>query len=656
MRSRFRLCSPSCAGRFPVPRNEVAGGVCAAAALLLVAVFSRSASTRHLELNFGPGDSAFVSGFEDDREVEDKVGWHWTTYDARVDLPFEADGGPLDLTLRYARMFGEEAVVEVGVAQARVGTFRARGGETRSTTLRTAPVQGPVAITIETDSHERRNRGLRMDHLAVDSPSGPPLRLKGSAAARPVVGVALLIAGLLVLGSSVGFSGAAGLVAAMVFAVRASTDLFGAWRQIYLVPQMLIISTLVLWGGRRWLERTQGVDPKAASRLCSAGLVVVLFRLVLLSHPDFYYPDLLTHARVVSAMRAEGPAFFLDPAQALAAQGAWTKPVMGASSSLPYAIMFHLPFAVMSAGLDLTTDQVETAIKAGSSLISVLPVLVAAALAARLGLPPLGAMVLCLIPTYTSRLSFALLPALFGHVFDLLALLAIARAIERDQLKSARSFLLVAMALLAGHLAYTSSVVNEGLFVAIFAALGFVQGPKAAGLSLRLLGAEAVAALLALALYYRHFLGDVAGLLARLTGLGLPVGAVAESVYPIESFWALLWERTSTFFPWPYVALATLGLVLGSREARQSRVVQAWGIGYLVLILLRAKIPDVFRYGHETLFFTPLVAIFAGAGLTCLWRLGKGSRLATGAAAFVLVMWSFRMQFLAVSEQLGNAR
>ena len=77
----------------------------------------------------------------------------------------------------------------------------------------------------------------------------------------------------------------------------------------------------------------------------------MLLRLALVSHPDFYYPDLLTHTRVVEAIRAEGPSFFLHPADALSAQKAWTKPVLGSVSALPYAVMFHTPFAVLAGRL-----------------------------------------------------------------------------------------------------------------------------------------------------------------------------------------------------------------------------------------------------------------------------------------------------------------
>ena len=622
-------------------------------AVLFTAASALGLSTRQVRLNLGPGDAPFVSGFAPDSEIEDKVGWHWTTYAATVDLPFEVRGANLDVTLRYARVFGEEAVVEVSVGGVPTEPFRARGGEIKSATLRATGVGGPVVVAFKVDSHERRNMGLKLDRLSLDVVSGASLRLRSEAAVRPIAAALLLFAGLLVLGASPAAAGALTLAGALAFAARAWNDLFGAWRQASLAPEMLIVSTLLLLAARKWLEQGLSLEKKAARCLAATSLVTMLLRLTLISHPDFYYPDLLTHARVVDAIAREGPSFFLHPADALTAQGAWTKPVLGSVSLLPYAVMFHTPFAVLARGFDLSTDRIETALKAGSTLISVLPILLGGALAARLSLPPLSALVLCLIPTYTSRLSFALLPALFGHVFDLIALLTIAHVLSRDGMKSMRSVLQVGAALFMGHLAYTSGVVNEVAFAGVLAGLFLITGRSGRPLGARLLLAEALAALLAFGLYYRHFVGDVSGLVSRV--LGLSPSAVA-SVYPIESFWSLLLNRTGAFFAWPYVGLALLGLVFAGSVARQSKILHAWVITYLLLILLRARIPDVFRYGHETLLITPLVAILAGSALVLAWQRGGAFRLASVGSALALSLFAFRQQWLAVADQLGNAR
>ncbi len=626
-----------------------------ALAVAVAAAMTLGGSARRVALNLGPGDTPFVKGFEPDSDVEDKVGWHWTTYDARVDLPFTTAGSEARATLRYARVFGEEAVVQVSVGGVATEAFRARGGEIRTTTLAAPRVQGPLVVSIRSDSHERRNMGLRMDRLEVQAAGGAPFMLRGGAALRPPLAVALLFAGLLILGSSSLVAGGSSLLAALAFAGRANADLFGAWRQTHLVPEMIVISTLVLLAGRTWLHRRASMEKTAATALASAALLTMLWRLALVSHPDFYYPDLLTHTRVVEAIREEGPSFFLHPADALSAQKAWTKPVLGSVSSLPYAVMFHTPFAVLATALDLSTDEIETALKAGSSLVSVIPILLGGALAVRLSLPPLAALLLCVIPTYASRLSFALLPALFGHMLDLVVLLTLVTVMSRERPGSARSVLQAMTALLFGHLAYTSGVVNEAVFMGVLVVLLLLSGRPGLGLGLSLTLAEAGAALGAFLIYYRHFVGDVYALGGRILGLGPGGAGPAVSVYPVESFWALLFERTNTFFGWPWLSLAILGLWLGGPAIRESKVARAWGIAYLVLILLRARIPDVFRYGHETLFLTPLVALLAGAALVLAWRRGGAWRNGAAAAGLALLAASMWRQWLALSDQLGNA-
>lgn len=613
-------------------------------------------STRRVALNLGPGDAPFVFGFEANNDVEDKVGWHWTTYDARVELPFETAGSGVRAILRYARVFGEEAVVQVSIGGAPTEAFRARGGEIRTTALAAASVHGPLMVSILSDSHERRNMGLRMDTLELEAMSGAPFKLRGGAALRPPLVVVLLFAGLLALGSSPLIAGSWSLVAALAFAARASVDLFGAWRQTHLAPEMLVVSTLALWSGRAWLRRRVPMQEATATTLAGAALVTMLLRLALVSHPDFYYPDLLTHTRVVQAIREQGPSFFLDPAAALNAQKAWTKPVMGKVSSLPYAVMFHAPFALLAGAFDLSTDEIEAALKAGSSLVSVIPILLAGALAIRLSLPPLSALVLCVIPTYTSRLSFALLPALFGHMLDLVALLTIATMLGRGELRAARPVVQVMAALLLGHLAYTSGVVNEAVFMGALVILYLLAGRPGRASGVGLIMAEAGAALGAFLLYYRHFVGDVFSLGGRILGIGASGVSPPASVYPVESFWAVLFERSNTFFGWPYLGLAILGLWLSGPAIRESKVARAWAIAYLGLILLRARIPDVFRYGHETLFVTPIVALLAGSALVMAFRRGGGARLGALGAGAALLAASFWQQWLAISEQLGNAR
>ena len=507
-------------------------------------------------------------------------------------------------------MFGEEAVVQIGIGAVATESFRARGGEIRLTTVQARSVSGPLTLRLKVDSHERRNLGLRLDRLTVSSMAGSAFRLSRRAAMRPLVAICSLLASLLLLGASPTVAGGLAFAASIVFWLAARADLFAAWRQTYWLVPTIAAATLAFLLARRFMEHRLNLEPSASRTLVIASLVVMVSRLVLVNHPDFYYPDLLTHARLVDSIRSQGPSFFLHPADALGGQGAWTKPVLGGVSALPYAVGFHTSFAILAAVFGWSVDQIEGALKAGASFISVLPILLAGVLASRLSLPPLGALMLAVVPTYTSRLSFGLLPALTGHVLDLVVLLILVLVVKAGEIVDLRSAAVLALALVCGHLTYTSSVVNEGVFVMCLSLVWLSR--RLTTSALRLAGAEFMAALVAFGLYYRHFAGDVLGTAGRL--LDRAAFGSAPTAYPIESFWALLLERTSSFFGWPYLALVFLGLI-AYPAARRSAVTQAWALSYLALIFLRAKIPDIFRYGHETLFITPLVALLAGSAI-----------------------------------------
>jgi len=272
-------------------------------------------------------------------------------------------------------------------------------------------------------------------------------------------------------------------------------------------------------------------------------------------------------------------------------------------------------------------------------------------------LPPLAALLLCLIPTYASRLSFALMPALCGHVFDLLALLAIARFAETGEgSRRLPTWLTLVGALFLGHLAYTSSVVNEGVFCVVLTLVWLASGPMGRARATALGVAECVAAFGAFVLYYRHFVTDVLGLIGRLAGTGGgSAGASAASVYPVEEFWTVFLERTGSFFAWPYLLLAGIGLVAVRSQMKEKGLMASWALAYVVLIFLRARIPDVFRYGHETLFLTPLVMILGGAALVAGWQRAGPWRVASILATTGLTVISLRDQWSAVTDQLGNA-
>jgi hypothetical protein len=115
-------------------------------------------------------------------------------------------------------------------------------------------------------------------------------------------------------------------------------------------------------------------------------------------------------------------------------------------------------------------------------------------------------------------------------------------------------------------------------------------------------------------------------------------------------------ERTGDFFGSVYPVLALLGLVLLVRRGRSRGLLLAWVATYLLLLLGRARMPDLFLHGHETLFFTPFVCLGAGEALAAVvvWA-GPLPLLSAWAVAAFLAVQGLLGQWQALADQLGNA-
>ncbi len=616
--------------------------VLALAALPLLAAVAGASGPVSLGLNLGPGDGPYVTGFLPRYEVEDKLGTHWTSYDAAVAWPLRTGGAALDLSYRFARVFPETAAVEVLFQGRAVDHFTCRGGVFQERHVAVTPDRNaPLTVAFKVDSHERRNQGLKLDWVRVQGEAGARWRLTGGARLRGALLVALAF--LLLRYAAWGRAAAALLTAPLALGLA-----FGLLRDPWLVhrlltgiPETLALAGLPGVGLGRWLLARTRIDATDLRGVALLAVGAFLLRACALNHPDFYYPDLMTHARLVGVLKSAGLDFFLTPAHYLDAQGAWTKPAYGASAILPYAVGFHALLAPWA----LDYDTLLTVMKLTGALLSTLPLVFVWGIARRLGLAPLGALLMLVVPTYTSRLTFALLPALTGHAMDMALVFWLAANLER--IGSLRVWLAGAGLVAASQLSYVSSVTNVSLLIGALALLApWDAADDRVRRGLRILGMGLAGSLLAVLLYYRDFLGSASGLLGH--------GAQGASRYPVESFFALSYERTRDFFGAVYPGLALAGLALTWRRSGRGLLL-AWLASYFLLLLLRAKLPDVFRYGHETLWVTPLVCLASGEALS---RLAAGGPLRRGLAAALLAFLAFQGlqgQRDALTEQLGNA-
>src|SRR5262249_45945106 len=77
-------------------------------------------------LNLGPGDGPYVRGFAPAYEIDDKVATHWTTRQARIELPLVVSGGPFELGGRFGRPLPETTDVSLAFAGRPLDRFAAR--------------------------------------------------------------------------------------------------------------------------------------------------------------------------------------------------------------------------------------------------------------------------------------------------------------------------------------------------------------------------------------------------------------------------------------------------------------------------------------------------------------------------------------------------
>ena len=621
---------------------------------LAAALAGAPATGRPILLNLGPGDAPYIAGFSPQYEIDEKVATHWTTYDAFVSLPLRIEG-PAEVSYRFARIFPQTAQVVVEAAGQPVDRFSARGGlyEERRAVV---PTPGAAALRIRADSHERQDRGLKMDWIAWRPEVGARVHLAGRALWTPLLVIGLV----LVLHRAVGWSPGAAALLTLPWSVALTA---GLWLDPWTTHRLLrgLPLAVVLFGatgvGIALLLRSRGrVSAESVRVLGALCVAAFLLRALAVNHPAFYYPDLRTHARLVQTVQAAGLHFFVAPSHYIWEHGVWRTEAYGKTYAFPYSPAFHLPFAA----LGLSYDSLLTAMKLWGAALTLVPLVLVWAFARRAGVSPAGAALMVVIPTYVSRLSFAFLPSLFGHAVDMAFLYWLSGRLPEVQ--RPRVWITAALGVTACQLAYVSGVTNMSLFVgllAVCAAWAFRE--RAAGqavdgrLGLAVLSFGLAGSALSVALYYRDFLGMAADMATRIAGR-----VPSASRYAVRGFWEVAAGRTWDFFHAVYPLLAVAGLVrLFRRDEPAARgvrtVAAAWLLTYFVLLLGRARIPDVFLHGHETLLLTPLVCLAAGEVLGAWWRAGGVWRALSMAVAAYLVGEGVWLSWQALASQTANA-
>lgn len=619
--------------------------IAALAAAPALAALVGSRQGRPLELNLGPGDGPYLSGFAAKYEIDEKVATQWTSYEAAVRLPLTLEGGG-ELSFRYARVLPETAQVEVRFAGKSVDRFSRRGGifETRSAPVGGAGAQ-PVAVEFRIDSHDRQRLGLKLDWIRLEPRPGARVRLAGAARWR---GAWLVAAAGFVMALSGWSLGTTALFLAPVSLALGAGLWLDPWlthRLLTGVPELLLAVGVpaVAWGRRQVaLGRAGAYALRALAALCCCAFLV---RAIAVNRPGFYYPDQRTHARLVEFVAGGGLDFFAHPSRYIWEHGVWRTEAYGRTYAFPYTPAFHLPFVPL--GLDY--DGLVTAMKLWAAVLSVAPIVLLWGLARRLDASVLGVLLLTLVPTYTSRLSFAFLPALLGHALDMTLLYWLAGHLSEVAARR-RAWLTGAALVALCQLGYVSGVINISLLVGLLAVAVAFERPRSLRRGAAVLAMGLAGSALSVALYYRDFLPMLADVAPRIAA-----GAAAAPRYAVQPFLSVAAARSYDFFGALYPPLAALGLATLLLRGRGRSLLLAWGGTFLLLLLGRAKAPDVFLHGHETLLATPLVCLAAGVTLGALWSNGRMGRLAAATVTLFLAYQGLLLQWQAIAAQLGNA-
>jgi len=345
--------------------------------------------------------------------------------------------------------------------------------------------------------------------------------------------------------------------------------------------------------------------------------------------------------RAGSSEASSDPGADAGPRAERTTSGLWRIRTGGAPQAMPYSLAFHVPFAV--SGLE--DDRLLTTLKLAGAALSIIPLALAWALARQLGLPPLGAVLLAFVPTAFGELTIGALPALLGHVLDLSLLLWLASQIRRLDAPTvwAASALLIA----ATQLSYVYSIVTSLVLLAALAALGPLVVPDwPSRRSAAITGIGLAGSILAFALYYRGFASAIA---AVFTAIEQTAGRPAP-----HSVFSYGFQRT--FWGWPFLAAAIVGLGLRLRARPAPLVVAAWTMTYVLLVGLRLAAPQAMRFGHENLFAAPLIALTAGAALAALADRGSRGVLAARALVVLLAAYGLYVQATMLVEEFGRAR
>jgi len=423
-------------GRRPWPAWRDALLLVLAAACGLLAVRGGVGSSRSLLLDLGPNDAGYVQGFRPEWERDGFTRFRWTGTTSTIALPFRLTGDGLWMRLRMRRHFVEPARVTLKVEGRTVSSFDIQADPKvpyRITETALPHLEGrhPFVLSIESASANPRPLGVALDWMELERGPSPgsarfvppsPMMLRAAAVAAVAYG-ALRLAGAAPLLSIVH--------AALVLLAMAA----GCWRDPMAAERILREGTPVYaavasvavgvcrWPGSR---RLLGIDSaRVAGALAGLVLAALAVRLVLLLHPQFFYPDVKVHGLFAWELARRGPVAFLR--DFTANQYRYSLGLQMESGhwyAFPYPPLFYaLCWPVVALGRYRPEVAVAVVAAAVNSLEALVIFGIARAVRSPVAVALGAAAAHPLLPIFTARLTLAYFPALVGHAVDAVVIL-----------------------------------------------------------------------------------------------------------------------------------------------------------------------------------------------------------------------------------------
>ena len=634
--------------------------------MVLAAVSARHA--RPAVLNFGPNDIDYVSGFREDWERDRLTRFHWTTRHAVVRLPILVRGEGVRLSMRARRHLIEPSTVSVRTEGRLVAMFKIQADPRiayRVLDLDLPALEGrsPFVLTIASSSPDTRPLGVALDWME--------LARTGSGARFVLRPATLLGLGLIV---AVAFlaprvAGAATLLAAVHAAAVASLAIAGVTWDILAAERVVregsgvyaavaLVAVLVA----RWPRTRRALEiagPRVAGSLVVIVLAALSLRLIILLHPQFYYPDVRVHSLFVWQLARRGLVAFLRN---------FTENQFRYSLGLQmenghwYAFPYPPAFYVLCWPLvTLARMRPEVAVSILAAAVNSLEAFVVFGIARRLRSAEWtatgAAAALAVLPLFLARLSLVYFPAMVGHAVDAIVILFLISRLR--ELARPRVVLVLGALIGLALLTYTQSLLNFAVLLPLFLVVLLVRDRSAETRrqALGMVAAGALGAVLSLAVFYGRY---VPTFVDMQRGIPMPEERIllekpstplpAEELAPQEPDdpyagptldpWRGLrkagWRLYVFYGLFAPVVIAGIVLVWKAQAPPQASFVAAWALTYLALNLLSGGLPgpNLVRYNKDLEVVAPLFCLALARVGEWLWTRSRGLG-ALYAAAFL---------------------